>query len=178
MINVALNPSDAVENALNLFGDTVLRLAYSYLKTREDAEDIVQDTLIRLMQSEEIFESEEHMRAWMLKVAANLCKDYLKSSRHQKEVTISEEYEEGAEAEFTTGEHNEVMEAVMSLPEKYRSVIHLYYFEEYATKEIAEILGKKETTIRSLLKRGREKLETILSKKNMMKGDCDYEKGI
>lgn len=165
MINVALNPSDAVENALNLFGDAVLRLAFSYLKKREDAEDIVQDTLIRLMQSREIFESEEHMKSWMLKVAANLCKDQLKSSQNQKEVAIPKGFEEGVEDEHTAGENNEVMEAVMSLPEKYRSVIHLYYFEEYATKEIAEIMGKKESTIRSLLKRGREKLETILSEK-------------
>ena len=164
MINVALNPSDAVENALNLFGDAVLRLAYSYLKTREDAEDVVQDTLIRLMQSEEIFENEEHMKAWMLRVAANLCKDILKSSRRQKEVAMVEGYEEGVEDEYNTGE-NDVMKAVMSLPEKYRSVIHLYYFEEYATKEIAEITGKKEATVRSLLKRGREKLESVLSKK-------------
>lgn len=164
MINVALNPSDAVENALNLFGDAVLRLAYSYLKTREDAEDVVQDTLIRLMQSEEIFENEEHMKAWMLRVAANLCKDILKSSRRQKEVAMVEGYEEGVEDEYNTGE-NDVMKAVMSLPEKYRSVIHLYYFEEYATKEIAVITGKKEATVRSLLKRGREKLESILSKK-------------
>lgn len=164
MINVALNPSDAVENALNLFGDAVLRLAYSYLKTREDAEDVVQDTLIRLMQSEEIFENEEHMKAWMLRVAANLCKDILKSSRRQKEVAMVEGYEEGVEDEYNTGE-NDVMKAVMSLPEKYRSVIHLYYFEEYATKEIAVIMGKKEATVRSLLKRGREKLESILSKK-------------
>ena len=164
MINVALNPSDAVENALNLFGDAVLRLAYSYLKTREDAEDVVQDTLIRLMQSGEIFENEEHMKAWMLRVAANLCKDILKSSRRQKEVVMVEGYEEGVEDEYNTGE-NDVMKAVMSLPEKYRSVIHLYYFEEYATKEIAVIMGKKEATVRSLLKRGREKLESILSKK-------------
>lgn len=164
MINVALNPSDAVENALNLFGDAVLRLAYSYLKTREDAEDVVQDTLIRLMQSEEIFENEEHMKAWMLRVAANLCKDILKSSRRQKEVAMVEGYEEGVEDEYNTGE-NDVMKAVMSLPEKYRSVIHLYYFEEYSTKEIAVITGKKEATVRSLLKRGREKLESILSKK-------------
>ncbi|MBO5487771.1 MAG: sigma-70 family RNA polymerase sigma factor [Eubacterium sp.] len=164
MINVALNPSDAVENALNLFGDAVLRLAYSYLKTREDAEDVVQDTLIRLMQSEEIFENEEHMKAWMLRVAANLCKDILKSSRRQKEVAMVEGYEAGVEDEYNTGE-SDVMKAVMSLPEKYRSVIHLYYFEEYATKEIAEITGKKEATVRSLLKRGREKLESVLSKK-------------
>ena len=154
MINVALNPSDAVENALNLFGDAVLRLAYSYLKTREDAEDVVQDTLIRLMQSGEIFENEEHMKAWMLRVAANLCKDILKSSRRQKEVAMVEGYEEGVEDEYNTGE-NDVMKAVMSLTEKYRSVIHLYYFEEYATKEIAVIMGKKEATVRSLLKRGR-----------------------
>lgn len=177
MINVALNPLDAVENALNLFGDAVLRLAYSYLKKKEDAEDIVQDTLIRLMQSGEIFESEEHMKSWMLRVAANLCKDQLKSSKQQKEVALPGGYEKGVEDEYISGENNAVIEAVMSLPEKYRSVIHLYYFEEYATKEIAEIVGKKESTVRSLLKRGREKLEVILSE-NMMKGDCDYEKGI
>lgn len=178
MINVALNPLDAVENALNLFGDAVLRLAYSYLKKKEDAEDIVQDTLIRLMQSGEIFESEEHMKSWMLRVAANLCKDQLKSSKQQKEVALpGGGYEKGVEDEYISGENNAVIEAVMSLPEKYRSVIHLYYFEEYATKEIAEIVGKKESTVRSLLKRGREKLEVILSE-NMMKGDCDYEKGI
>lgn len=177
MINVALNPLDTVENALNLFGDAVLRTAFSYLKKREDAEDIVQETLIRLMQSEKIFESEEHMKSWMLRVAANLCKDQLKSSRRQKEFVLSEGYEEGVEAEYTSGGNNEVMEAVMSLPEKYRSVIHLYYFEDYTTKEIAEIVAKKEATVRSLLKRGREKLEVMLSK-NMMKGDCDYEEGI
>ena len=75
-----------------------------------------------------------------------------------------EGYEAGVEDEYNTGE-SDVMKAVMSLPEKYRSVIHLYYFEEYATKEIAEITGKKEATVRSLLKRGREKLESVLSKK-------------
>ena len=110
MINVALNPSDAVENALNLFGDAVLRLAYSYLKTREDAEDVVQDTLIRLMQSEEIFENEEHMKAWMLRVAANLCKDILKSSRRQKEVAMVEGYEEGVEDEYNVENSDSKME--------------------------------------------------------------------
>ena len=79
MIDVAANPSDAVEKALDLFGNDILRLAYSYMKSREDAEDIVQEVLIRLMQSAGVFEDESHEKAWLLKVASNLCKDKLKS---------------------------------------------------------------------------------------------------
>lgn len=168
MIDVASNPSDAVERALDLFGNDILRLAFSYLKRREDAEDIVQDVLVRFMQSAQIFEDEEAMKAWLLHVAANMCRDYLKSAAHKRVVSLSEGYEALPAEEVMSEVENEVLQAVMSLPEKYRSVIHLYYYEEYATKEIAEVLGKKEATIRSLLKRGREKLE------NMMKGDGGY----
>lgn len=171
MIDVGSNPSDAVEKALDLFGNDILRLAYSYLKSREDAEDIVQDALIRFMQSAKVFEEEEHMKAWLLRVAANLCKDRLKSASHQREVAIPEGYEVAASREEPQGE-NDILEKVMALPEKYRSVIHLYYFEEYSTREIADILDKKESTIRSLLKRGREKL------KNRMKGDDGHAEGI
>ena len=126
MIDVAANPSDAVEKALDLFGNDILRLAYSYMKSREDAEDIVQEVLIRLMQSAGVFEDESHEKAWLLKVASNLCKDKLKSASRQREVAIPEE--------------------------------------------------KKETTIRSLLKRGREKLARILPQQ--MKGDDGHAAGI
>lgn len=164
MLDVASNPSDAVEQALGHFGDDVFRLAYSYMKSREDAEDIVQDVLIRYMQSEKIFEDKEHVKAWLLRVAANLCKDRLKSASRQREVAIPEGYEAAAACGEAESE-SEILQAVMALPEKYRSVIHLFYFEEYSTAEVASILQKKEATIRSLLKRGREKLE------KMMKGD-------
>lgn len=171
MIDVALNPSDAVEQALDQFGDDILRLAYSYMKSREDAEDVVQEVLIRFMQSAKQFEDWEHVKAWLLRVAANLCKDKLKSASRQREVAIPEGYEAAATSEGLEDE-SDVMQAVMALPEKYRSVIHLYYFEEYATAEIAAILQKKEATIRSLLKRGREKLE------KMMKGDDGHAKRV
>ncbi|MCH5252957.1 MAG: sigma-70 family RNA polymerase sigma factor [Lachnospiraceae bacterium] len=171
MVDVASNPSDAVELALDLYGNDILRLAFSFLKRREDAEDIVQDTLIRFMQSGGVFENEEQMKAWLLRVAANLCRDYLKSAEKKKTVALPEGYDVAAEELLPEGE-SEVLKAVMALPEKYRSAIHLYYYEEYSTKEIAEILSKKEVTVRSLLKRGREKLE------NMMKGDRDYAKRI
>lgn len=171
MLDVASNPSDAVEQALNRFGNDILRLAYSYMKSRDDAEDIVQDVLIRFMQSANQFEDEEHVKAWLLRVAANLCKDRLKSSQRQKEVAMPEGYDVAATSEEDS-EGGEVLQAVMQLPDKYRSVIHLYYFEEYKTSEIAAILQKKEATVRSLLKRGREKLE------NMMKGDDGHAKRI
>ena len=150
MISVAENPHAAAEQALNLFGDDILRLSYSYLKRREDAEDIVQETLLRLMQSSQAFRDEEHMKAWLLRVAANLCKDFLRLARSKREVTLGEEngYEPAAPQTQLPEGGSDIMEAVLSLPEKYRSVIHLYYFEEYATKEIAEILGLKDVTVR------------------------------
>lgn len=177
MIDVASNPSDAVERALDLFGNDILRLAYSYLHSREEAEDIVQDTLIRFMQSAKAFQEEEHIKAWLLRVASNLCKDRLKSARYQREVAIPEGYDIAAEGE-EEAEENGIMKHIIALPDKYRSVIHLYYFEEYSTREIAEILEKKETTIRSLLKRGREKLAHMISQENKMKGEDGHAKGI
>lgn len=170
MLDVASNPSDAVEQALQQFGDDILRLAYSYMKNREDAEDIVQEVLIRFMQAAGQYESEAHVKAWLLRVAANLCKDKLKSASRQREVAIPEGYEAATEESYE--EEDSVLQLVQALPEKYRSVIHLYYYEEYATTEIAEILQKKESTIRSLLKRGRDKLE------KMMKGDGGHAKAV
>lgn len=177
MIDVASNPSDAVERALELFGNDILRLAYSYLKSREDAEDIVQETLIRFMQSAKAFQEEEHIKAWLLRVASNLCKDKLRSSTYQREVALPEGYDMADNKEEKTDE-SDILQYVLTLPDKYRSVIHLYYFEEYSTKEIAEILEKKETTIRSLLKRGREKLASMISQEEKMKGDDGHAKGI
>lgn len=178
MIDVEANPSGAVELALNLFGNDILRLSYSYLKRREDAEDIVQDTLIRFMQSKLCFETEEQMKAWLLRVAVNLCKDHLKSAVHTRQTSLPEGFDIAAEEQHSTEEESDVLQCVMSLPEKYRSVLHLYYYEEYATKEIASILDKKEATVRSLLKRGREKLAQKLGKTEAGSSYKNMEKGV
>lgn len=153
MLDVRSNPSEAVESVLNQFGNDILRLAFSYLKTKEDAEDVVQETLIRFMQCGIAFENEQKVKAWLLHVAANRCKDILKSAAWKKQVAMPEGYDIAAEEEIEG--HGEIVEKVLALPEKYRSVIHLFYYEEYSTKEIAEILEKKESTIRSLLRRAR-----------------------
>ncbi len=164
MIDVAADPSKAVEIALDHFGDDILRLSFSYLKSREDAEDVVQDTLIRFMQSGGKFETEEKVKSWLLHVAVNICKDIVKSAVWKRQVALPEGYDAISEDQLSE-EESEVVKAVMSLPDKYRSVIHLYYLDEYSTKEIAEILGQKESTVRSLLKRGREKLKVNLGER-------------
>lgn len=154
--------------ALKLYGNSILRVAYSYLHSMSDAEDIVQDTLMQLMKADPSFESPEHEKAWLLRVAINLSKNKLKSAWFRKNTELIEDYRAGELTEDLTF----VWDAVKALPEKYRIVIHLYYHEGYSTAEIASLLDKKETTVRSLLHRARGTL------KNNLKGDYDFDEQV
>lgn len=146
-----------VEEALDRHGDSILRLAYSYLHNRSDAEEVLQDTLIRLFQTRPSFESRDHEKAWLLRVAANLSKNRLAYNKRRAADALQDTLaaEEREDLSF-------VWEAVKALPPNYRDVIHLFYCEGYSTAQIAEILDRKETTVRSSLSRGRQKLRDIL----------------
>lgn len=146
-----------VEEALDRHGDSILRLAYSYLHNRSDAEEILQDTLVRLFQNQPAFESRDHEKAWLLRVAANLSKNRLAYNKRRAADALQDTLaaEEREDLAF-------VWEAVKALPSNYRDVIHLFYCEGYSTAQIAEILDRKETTVRSALSRGRQKLRDIL----------------
>ena len=146
-----------VANAFDAFGNACLRLAYSYLHNEADAEDILQETLIRYMQKSPEFESTGHEKAWLLRVTANLAKNRIDYKKVRDTDELSEELvaEEREDLSF-------VWEAVKGLPEAQREVIHLFYQEEYQTAEIARILDMKEATVRSHLKRGRDRLKGIL----------------
>ncbi|MGM9565461.1 RNA polymerase sigma factor [Evtepia sp.] len=146
-----------VEEALDRHGDSILRLAYSYLHNRSDAEEVLQDTLIRLFQTRPSFESRDHEKAWLLRVAANLSKNRLAYNKRRAADALQDTLaaEEREDLSF-------VWEAVKALPPNYRDVIHLFYCEGYSTAQIAEILDRKETTVRSALSRGRQKLRDIL----------------
>ena len=138
--------------------DTVLRLALSYTGSISDAEDITQNVFLSLLQEKKPFAGEEHIRHWLIRVTVNACNNWLRSPwrRH-----IS--YEEYAAAmPETTQEDRDILRAVMELPEKYRMPIYLYYFEEYSTKEIAEILKIPKGTVCANLSRGREMLKLHL----------------
>ena len=145
------------ERLLADHGDRILRLAYSYLHNQADAEDIVQETLIRYLRSAPGFESPEHEKAWLLRVAANLSKNRLRDNRVRQADPLEESMAEAGREDLSY-----VWEAVRSLPTPYREAIHLYYYENLPTAQIARILCRRESTVRSDLHRGREKLREIL----------------
>ncbi len=149
---------------LDTHGNAVLRMAYSYLHNMSDAEDILQETLIRYLKTQPELEGPEHEKAWLLRVAANLSKnrlDYnrLRDTDELEETLVSQERED---LSF-------LWEAVKQLPDTSRDVIHLFYYEGYPTARIAKILDRRESTVRSDLRRGRERLKKIL------KEEYDFE---
>ena len=152
------------EKVLQLYGNSILRLAYSYFYNMSDAEDILQETLIRYMQAEIIFSDQIKEKAWLLKVAANLSKNRLRYNRNH----ATDELEETLKME-NREDLSFVKDSVQMLSKRQREVVHLFYYEEYSTKEISMILGRKESTVRSDLYRGRQKLKEIL------KGEYDFE---
>lgn len=135
----------------------MLRLAYTYLQNMEDAEDILQDTLIQFLRYGPECRDEAAEKAWLLKTAANLSKNRLRYNAIRK----TDELEENLAAEDRR-DLSFVWEAVKCLPSPFREVIHLFYYEGYKTAEIAKILDRRESTIRSDLKRGRQRLKKIL----------------
>ena len=144
-------------DALDTYGNAILRCAYSYLHNMADAEEILQDTLIKLLTAAPSFESETHKKAWLLRVAANLSKNRIEYNA----LRISDELDENL-AEEGREDLSFVWEAVKNLPVQFREVIHLHYYEGYSTSEIAKLLGRNPATVRSDLHRAREKLKSIL----------------
>ncbi len=145
------------EALLDAHGNSVLRLAYSYLHNSSDAEEVLQDTLISFMRAAPVLENERHERAWLLRVATNLCKNRLLYNKKHDTDELRESLAADEQEDLSF-----VWDAVKALPEKYREVIHLFYYEGYSTAETARILGQKESTVRSCLHRGRERLRDIL----------------
>ena len=155
------------EQLLEQYGNSIFRLAYSYLHNMSDAEDILQDTLIQYLKTAPILNGEYHEKAWLLRVASNLSKNKIKYN----DIRNTDELDEQLIAEKQQ-DLSFVWEAVKSLPQQYRETIHLYYYEGYSTAQISTILKLKEATVRSHLHRGRIKLKEIL------KEVYDFEKTI
>lgn len=154
-----MRSEEDVEQTIEQYADTVYRICICYLKNRADCEDLFQTVFMRYMMYEGRFYSEEHKRAWLIRVTANACKDQLKTAFWRKSDPLDILADS---AVYITEKQQEVMEAVLELPEKYRIVIYLFYYEGYSAVEIAEVLHKKENTVYSLLARGRKMLKTKL----------------
>lgn len=148
---------DEAERLLGLYGNNIIRLAYSYLHNMSDAEDVLQDTLIQFIKTQPQFESSAHEKAWVLRVAINISKNKITYNRIRKADELSESLAAGESEDLAF-----VWETVKHLPKKYVEVIHLFYYEGYSTAQIAGLLSKKESTVRSLLQRARIKLKAVL----------------
>lgn len=159
-----------IEYVLDTYSGTLIRLCYTYVHNVCDAEDITQDVFVALLKRGKPFDSVEHEKAWLLRTAINKSKNYLKSGWIRRTVPLSDADE--SETDELTAEKNQVMEAVLSLPEKYRTVIHLFYYNGYSINEISEIVGKKAATVGTLLARGRNLL------KEMMIGGFDEDEQV
>ncbi len=149
------------------YADMVYRLAVSEVKNREDADDIFQEVFIRLVKYIHTLKSEEHVKAWLIRVTINCSKTHFTNYWNKNVGGFSDEQydrlgHEDSELEKIENEDNKIYAIVQGLPEKYRVIIHLFYYEELSIKEISTILDKKESTIKSQLFRGRELLKAKL----------------
>ena len=156
MNDISLSINEIISQDLDKYGDMLLRFAYSYMKNIYDAEDVVQEVFIQLLKNIDKIESEDHKRHWLIYVTRNVCKNKLKSSWFKRHVEFTDipYYDEYKDSN--------VINKVLELPVKYREIIYLYYYQNYTTVEIASMMEKKETTIRSLLCRGRKILKKEL----------------
>ena len=142
------------------YGQAVYRLAYARTGSREDAEDVTQETFLRLVRADPVLQDENHRRAWLLRVAANSAGDLTRSPWRKRRRPLEE-----AEALSTPPPEppeDGALAAVLALPERYRTVVHLYYYEDYSAAEIAKLLGMREGTVHTRLSRARAMLRETL----------------
>lgn len=149
-----------IEELVNNYSDMVKRLAYTYLKNDADADDVVQDIFYKVIDKSPEFSTKQHAKAWFIRATINMCKNRFKLFWNRNKQSIDSIAEAASFDSYSTD--NAVLNAVISLPEKYRCIIYLYYYEQYSTAEIAKILNKNDSTIRSILHRARKKLKDIL----------------
>lgn len=154
-----MKSAEEINSAMEAYADMVRRICFVHLKNRDDTEDVFQNVFLKYMLYEGSFESGEHEKAWFVRVTINSCRDVLRYFSRRKWVPLDVIAEEG-EALDDTAEG--ILEVVLNLPEKYRSVIYLYYYEGYSATEIAGILRRKENTIYTWLARAKALLREKL----------------
>ncbi len=162
-----MNHSQQAERLAQDYADAILRLSYTYLKNTQDAQDVCQTVFVKLLTEPRDFQSPAHERAYILRMAANACKDLLKSPWRQRIRPL----EDGLQVPAPEAEEGSVLSAVNTLPPHYRAVIYLHYYEGYTAAETGEILGVPTATVHTRLARGRAKLKALI-------GGMDYEQSV
>ena len=166
MGNSSVRPADEIERIVREYGDMLYRLCFVMLGGSHDAEDAVQETLIRFFRKAPVFRGAEHEKAWLITVAANLCRDALRKRARRMQTELHGP--EPAQEEMREGG---ILAALATLPEKYRLVLALHYVEEYRVEEIARMIGRTPSAVKMRLQKGRRLLEEAYRKECSQDGD-------
>ena len=148
--------AELIEAAIKNYSNLIFRIAYSNLKNYHDAEDVMQEVAVALVRGNPPLDDENHLKNWIATVALNKCRDLLRRPWRGREEPLDDYLL------VQSPDAREVMEELWQLPEQYRNIILLYYYEGFTIREIASLLGKNENTVGSRLRRARKKLKTII----------------
>jgi RNA polymerase sigma-70 factor (ECF subfamily) len=159
MRNTSEWPADDVETLIANYGDILYRLCLIMLKNESDAEDVVQETYIKYFQKTPLFESKDHQKAWLIRVATNKCRDTLRFRVRHPQIE-----DDDIDRYVSDSSDSGILEALTMVPEKFRLVLTLYYIEEYRTEDIAKIIGRSSSAVKMRLQKGRKLLEEIYRK--------------
>ena len=154
--------ADEIEQIMYTHGNMLFRISFAMLGNASDAEDVVQETIIKYIEKTPEFENEEHRKSWLITVASNRCKDLLRFHKRHEAVEL-EEWNSVVKESVDSG----ILEALMTLPEKFRLVLVLYYVEGYRIEDIAKIIGKTRSAVKMRLQKGRKLLEETYRKEYM-----------
>jgi RNA polymerase sigma-70 factor (ECF subfamily) len=147
-----------IQRVVEEYSDMLFRIGITHLKSRQDAEDMVQNVLLKFMENKPVFENRDHEKAWLIRVAVNICRNHFKSALYRKTIPFDES-RIGSVAYTMEIDEKAVMKAVLALPDKYRVIIYLFYFEGYSISQIAGVIKRKESTVGSQLFRARQLLK-------------------
>ena len=159
MVLLLNQASSDIADIYHRHAKTIYRVCFTYLKNPADTDDAVSETFVKLIKSSKTFENTEHEKAWLIRTSTNICKDFLKH-KSRKNANIDDYTDQlFTEDSFII---DDVMKAILSLPNKYKTVVFLFYYQGYSCVEIANILGKPQATIRYHLQVARKKLKEKL----------------
>ncbi|MFI3260338.1 MAG: sigma-70 family RNA polymerase sigma factor [bacterium] len=153
-MNLVSSRETKFEDVYERNASTVYRVCFMYVKNKHDAEDLTQNTFIKYMKYDPSFESLSHEKSWFIVVASNTCKNHFKAWWNKNTMSLAEEYIGSSE------DNNDILEIVLKLPNRYKKIVYLFYYEGYTTKEISTILGINESTIRTQLSKARSLLKS------------------
>lgn len=162
MPDKSLRPNYNIETILDMYGNMLFRLCIIILGNSNDAEDVIQETLIKYIQKAPAFKNIEHEKAWLITVATNKCRDILRFKKRYPMIDINEI------KEFTKDTSDSgILDLLMTLPDKFRIVLILYYVEGYKIEDIASIIGKTKSAVKMRLQKGRRLLRELYQKECM-----------